>query len=341
MLKATIAALLIVCGPICFGQRTEVVVESSKMVQVSTGEQSPNITQVGSATVYYITCYNVVYCGPSATAASPITYAFASALPAPVSLQNGLATFGSGITSPILPGEGNHSSTSIESSLATFNISAGLISNYHETSFTSTEGKGGAIGLPGIIANSLSAGQDPLSNPIGLASNSPCEKASSSGTICGLILPVSYSVGFQASATQLPGQSFGDPGFPSPLSISGPSTIEELKGIWSSSAEGINGLLGRSTGPHSSDSLLTLASLEQPHPSIFPLGGSSLGAGYSGIAGIASDIGPAGLAHTYQSVFGTDMESLSRQMTILGQGQAKILGWTILYANQSDGGTAH
>jgi hypothetical protein len=79
MLKTVISFCCVLPVLPCFGQTSEVVVRSAEVVQVSNGEQSPNITEVGTATVYYITCYNVIYCGPSGTSSGPNIYSFAAA----------------------------------------------------------------------------------------------------------------------------------------------------------------------------------------------------------------------------------------------------------------------
>jgi hypothetical protein len=73
MRKTAVAMFLILAGIPCFGQRTEVEVRSAEMVQVSTGEESPNITRVGSVTVYYISCSYVIYCGPPLSTSEPNT----------------------------------------------------------------------------------------------------------------------------------------------------------------------------------------------------------------------------------------------------------------------------
>jgi hypothetical protein len=68
---------LILAAMPCFGQRpTKIIVEKTQAVQVSTGDNSPNVSNATSVTIYY--CSNVTYCGPSSAPASG-NYAYTSA----------------------------------------------------------------------------------------------------------------------------------------------------------------------------------------------------------------------------------------------------------------------
>jgi len=79
MLKINLALLWIVATLPSFAQHTEVIVKRTDVVQVSNGDESPNVSQVNSVTIYYISCNNVIYCGPSTDASSSNTYTFESA----------------------------------------------------------------------------------------------------------------------------------------------------------------------------------------------------------------------------------------------------------------------
>ena len=79
MLKINLALLWIMATLPSFAQHTEVIVKRTDVVQVSNGDESPNVSQVNSVTIYYISCNNVIYCGPSTDASSSNTYTFESA----------------------------------------------------------------------------------------------------------------------------------------------------------------------------------------------------------------------------------------------------------------------
>ena len=119
--------MFFLCCPPASGRASEVVVRSAEVVQVSSGKQSPNITEVGTAAVYYITCYNVMYCGPLGTSSGPNIYSFA------------------GTAAPVWPS----SVIPVTQDIST-EITPGSFASLRTASWTYNAESLGAKGLPGI-----------------------------------------------------------------------------------------------------------------------------------------------------------------------------------------------
>jgi hypothetical protein len=354
----------------CIGQRTEVVVESSKMVQVSTGEQSPNITEVGNATIYYITCYYTVYCGPPSQGSSSSTYTFASVVPAtawymPSSSSSPLASILSQpISSDLL--------STFQSSSSIYDSYSGATGGFHLTGFpvtgratlgsTTQDGDqtqwASAISkfaatrdaLEGLqsLYTETSPGESSVGNP-------PMIIGTTGPTWRDLLIKQTSPASYPSSCSQPAEQEHG-------ISICGVTSeppYTYYPTLFHPSTDSTNQILERTlsqsdfTGNYSP---LLGGSLANPSTSEYTWLNSMLGVASSGFSsepislsdsvfgsgydyskmGLSSNANGYGFSNPYRSVSGTDAESLSRQVGELGQSKAKVVAWTVLYEPASN-----
>ena len=317
------------------------------MVQVSTGDQSVNITEVGSAAVYYIQiiCHNVEYCGLPPTSSGFTTYTSTYGVPAVWSQPSGSPLFMSGVSSQISSSESDSNSwESFRSSSMMLNAYSGSTAAYSANSFSATNGASDTANLSSIVGNPLFAGHELFSKQAEVAGMS-CLPSAAAVEICGLGGYSSPYLVFRSAPTDPVGQDLGGIAV-NQLEYSGlgqpsPGGLLVIPNQ-SSGSDGFKFTLGRGSSGDGQDSLYTVASLEQPREGLFHVVGISSGVGVSyPVVGLPSSIGEAATFGAYKSASGTDMESLSGQLAALDQNKMKIIGWSILYAPASDTEQTH
>ena len=344
MRKVTIVILLAFVGAVCFGQSSEVVVRSSEMVQISTGGQSPNITEVGTATIYY--CQNVTYCGPSLISSGTNTYSFVSTLPLTWSQSGGLTSFASSsLSQPSESGASSLISLRTASWTPVGEVNADNSDSDHWTLPSHDFTGYGPVSTPFSYLDLPALSESPNSSTmvmpgmflkqIGLANTSgynPCLESSQPQTdssSCRLITA--------ASALQ-PTLLYSPP--PELTQILGSTSTKSdyLGGDYASAGKFLMAsntaldsdterMLARftTTDSYLSQPTLALASMEKSAVSggMPAVGIAPLGYSYSG-ASASDSLEATGLVSAYKSTAGFDGDSLSRQLADLTEHGAKI-----------------
>jgi hypothetical protein len=303
-----------------FGQHSEVVVKRTEAVQVSTGDESPNLSQVNSVSIYYINCYNVVYCGPPSTdSVSGGTYTFTSGstpLWATSQALNSAVFTPESITSPA-------SSTGLPS------IANGVLTTSLDPLSTSVPALPGATDVGRMLSNM--AGQ-PLSmgdqasvswSGAALENNLTISTANQSSlAVSNYVGPVNLASAFVSGSNPLP---LNEPSW-----MTKSSTLDSTISL----ATITDGSLPRLMSDGNIDVghlLLTASSSTAPIltnvPTLLgttPLNGTAFPAGLA--AGVSGSL-IGGLS----AASGTSSESLSQQLENIKESGAKIVSWSMLY----------
>lgn len=317
MPKIKFALLWVMATLPTFGQHSDVVVRTAEVIQISNGEESPNLSRVDSVSIYYINCYNVVYCGPP-SAPSGGTYTFTSGS-TPLWAATQLLT--PAVFTP-------ESVASPPSSIEASSIYSGSLTSPLGRLSSSVPAL--AIGTDvGQVLSSLTQ-QRPLStdNQFALSANGIVFSTATQPS-----LVTSAYLGSQTLALELDGP------VSVPLPLNEPSWI--TKGWTLDSASSLATVIGGSLPSQMSDGsggidagrlLLTASSSMAPILSSVPttlLGTIPLtGTAFpTGLAAGASGSLIGGLSASS----GTNSESLSQQLESMKESGTRIVSWSLLY----------